>query len=289
MVKMMPNKSKLEAKPIHLYILLLLVIIIAEIAKIDVTIAPSALSHQFYESISSIPPESTVLFSIEYDFSSNIELDPMLEASVKQCMARNIKMIFISLTPEGPGIIHKVVEKNIKNASSEKKGLVYGKDYVNLGYITGGIVAVEAFLADFKATFPKDFYGHETYDMEILNKNKDVVNINSIIDFSSGFIDSIYIPVVYKEFVKSRDFKTKVLAGTTASIVANVYPFVQSKQIDAFLAGLKGAADYELLLKLPEKEQKAVKTMRVQVTIHILLIALIVLTNIIYFLGKRKK
>ncbi len=285
----MENKPKLEIKPIHLYILLLTVIVVAEIMKIDVTIAPSKLSHQFYEKISSIPPESTVLFSVEYDFSSNTELDPMLEASVKQCMARNIKMIFVSLTPEGPGIIHKVVEKNIKNGASGEKGLIYGKDYVNLGYITGGIIAVESFMADFQMTFPKDFYGHKTSEMEIITLNPDIMNVNSIIDFSSGFIDAIYIPVVYKEFVKGRGLTTKVLAGTTASIVANVYPFVQSKQIDAFLAGLKGAADYELLLKLPEKEHKAVKTMRVQVAVHVLLIALIVLTNVIFFLGKRKK
>ena len=43
-------------------------------------------------------------------------------------------------------------------------------------------VAVEAFLADFRTVFPRDFYGHKSADMEIFIMAQDIMSLNSIID-----------------------------------------------------------------------------------------------------------
>ena len=74
--------------------------------------------------------------------------------------------------------------------------------------------------------------------------------------------------------------------GTTAVSAPKYYAFVDAGQFVGLLGGMKGAAEYELLVG---KSGKAVKGMGAQSLVHLLIIGLVIVGNIGYFVSRRKK
>jgi len=68
--------------------------------------------------------------------------------------------------------------------------------------------------------------------------------------------------------------------------VPQFVPFVQSGQLDGLLAGLRGAAEYELLLQAPGR---ALAMMDAQSMGHLLIIAFILIGNAAYLVTKFTK
>lgn len=80
--------------------------------------------------------------------------------------------------------------------------------------------------------------------------------------------------------------KINLILGVAAVMAPGNTPYVQSKQVVAMLTGLKGAAEYELILESPGS---AAAAMDAQSIAHLLVIALIVLGNIGYYQGRKLK
>ena len=74
--------------------------------------------------------------------------------------------------------------------------------------------------------------------------------------------------------------------GVTAVSAPKYYAFVGSGQLVGLLGGMKGAAEYEILLN--EKDD-AVKGMSAQSLVHLLIIALVILGNLGFFLGSKRR
>jgi hypothetical protein len=77
--------------------------------------------------------------------------------------------------------------------------------------------------------------------------------------------------------------------GCTAVSAPRFYPLLQTGQINGLLGGLRGAAEYEILLG---KEGKALAGMDAQSAAHFLIIFLIVVCNGVYLFtsqGRRQR
>ena len=74
-----------------------------------------------------------------------------------------------------------------------------------------------------------------------------------------------------------------MIAGVTAIMTPDLYPFHQSGQVEGFLGGLVGAADYEYLTESPGE---AMAGMNVQSLGHLFILGLVLLGNIVYFYGR---
>ena len=74
--------------------------------------------------------------------------------------------------------------------------------------------------------------------------------------------------------------------GTTAVSAPKYYAFVGAGQFVGLLGGMKGAAEYEILVG---KKAKAVVGMGAQSLVHLLIIGFVILGNLGYFLGPRTK
>jgi hypothetical protein len=123
---------------------------------------------------------------------------------------------------------------------------VYGKDYVDLGYRAGGENAIAAFAQDMKRTFPVDLKGNRTSEMQVLAGIAGVKDVSMVISMAGGtpgpaeWIRQAYQP-----------YGTTVAGIVTTVMVPPNLAYVQSKQMIALLYGLRGAAEYELLIGRP--------------------------------------
>jgi len=69
-------------------------------------------------------------------------------------------------------------------------------------------------------------------------------------------------------------------------MATSFFPFLNSGQMVGMVAGLKGAAEYEKLIEIPGR---AARGMDAQSIAHLVMIGFIVLGNIAYFMGRRRK
>jgi hypothetical protein len=85
--------------------------------------------------------------------------------------------------------------------------------------------------------------------------------------------------------IVNAQFGVPMVCGTTAVSAPKYYAFVASGQFKGLLGGMKGAAEYEILVG---KKADAVTGMSAQSLVHLLIIFLVLLGNISFFIGRRK-
>jgi hypothetical protein len=76
-----------------------------------------------------------------------------------------------------------------------------------------------------------------------------------------------------------------VTGGGTAVTIPGLMPYVASGQLSGVLAGLRGAAEYEVRLGVPGR---ATAGMDAQSLSHVLIMLFVILGNVAYFYDKNK-
>jgi tetrahydromethanopterin S-methyltransferase subunit D len=85
--------------------------------------------------------------------------------------------------------------------------------------------------------------------------------------------------------IVNAQYRIKVGSGVTAVMAPKVFAYLNSGQMTGMLGGMKGAADYERLVKKPGTASKG---MAAQSLVHLFIILSVIVGNIIYFMEKKK-
>jgi len=228
-----------------------------------------------YDKIDSLPEGSHVLIAFDYDPASKEELQPMAVALLHHCFKNNIKVVGMTLNPGGTGLADSAITEVGKEYGKE-----YKEDYVFLGYKTGVELVMINMGENIYSAFPKDFSGSATADLPVLKDVQSLQDFDFVVDLASGSSIEAWIA-----FGKEK-YNFDLGAGCTAVIGPDMYPFLQSKQIEGLMSGLKGAAEYETLI---ERKSSAVAGMSPQSVVHVLVVLFVIFGNFLYFMTRRKK
>lgn len=228
-----------------------------------------------YNAIESLPPGSTVLISCDYDPTALAELYPMNIAFLKHLFKRNIKVIAIALWPVGATMAAKIFSEVAPEFNKK-----YGEDYVNLGFMTGGIIVIKSIGTSFSKTFPADYFKTTINQIPMMQGIENYGNVDLIIDLSAG---APGIPEWVQ--VAGDQFGKKIIGGCTAVSAPQLYPYYSSGQMCGLLGGLKGAAEYEFLLGYTGS---AIKGMDSQSIAHLVIIIFVIIGNITFFIQRKK-
>jgi hypothetical protein len=264
------------------WIFLLIGVVTVVFFKIPITLKMSISkpTRGYYEAIESVPAGATVHISADYGPSTAAEIYPMHVETLRSLLRRNVKVISTALFPEGVMMIDRASQEVLDDLRKEGITKVYGRDYVNLGYKAGNEVVMAKMGASIPETFPSDVKGTPVSQLEVMREINDYRNIALLIDFSSGS------PGIrqWLQQIQMR-YKVRVVAGVTAVMAPDLYSFYQTGQIEGFLGGLVGAAEYEALVHRPGR---AIAAMNIQSLNHFLIVALVLIGNFA-FLAQRKK
>jgi len=174
----------------------------------------------------------------------------------------------------------KMCEEIFSTIEAEGFAPVYGEDWVNVGYKSGGAISLKALGKDFRKVFTQDMNGTLIDDIPALQGIKNLQDFKYVISFSAG------VPGI-KEWVQvGHDmYKTPVSGGVTAVSAPSIMPYVnEQKQLTGLLGGMKAAAEYEALIKIPGS---ATQGMDAQSLAHLIIIILILIGNINYFYNRK--
>ncbi len=264
-----------------IFLLVALAVLIPFLFPLGLPIRPTPPVKQMFNAIDSIKPgDGPILIGADYDPSTMPELQPMLKAILRHCFAKNIPVLIVSMFPQGIGMAQAGLSDVLQEFPDKKAGV----DYVIFGYVPGVSAVMLKMGESIKSAFPEDAEGRSTADMPILKNVNTYDDIPYFVDLSGSSITQSWIM-----YANAR-YGQRMGVGTTAVSAAEYYTFLQTGQLIGMLGGLKGAAEYERLLKekgYSNARMEATIGMDAQSMVHILIIILIILGNIAYFVERK--
>ncbi len=144
---------------------------------------PTDLAYSTFNAIEDLKPGDKVLLSFDFDPASEGELGPMATAFTYHCAANELNMYFMALWPVGPQMIDNAIENVIKKDFPD---LVYGEDYVNLGFKSGGEGVIKVIVTDFLELFSTDAKGTPFNDIPMNKEISSVQDMDLVINISAG-------------------------------------------------------------------------------------------------------
>jgi len=258
-----------------IFVLIALSVAIPLVFKIGFPTKVTKEVERVYQEIERLDQGSPVLISFDHEASSLPEIKPMAEAILKHCFSRDLKVLGLALLAEGTAIGDEMM-KDV----AEEYGKEYGIDYVFLGFRPQYIAAILGMGEDIHRVFPEDYRGNSTDELAVMKELEDYEDIPLIISVADGDMPTYWI-----SFAGARYHK-KIAIAVTAVMATSFYPFLDSGQLAGLVGGLKGAAEYEVLIQKPGMGSKG---MDAQSIAHLMILFLVLLGNITYFVSKKKK
>lgn len=232
-----------------------------------------------FEMIESLPPNSRVLISYDYDPAGAPELQPHANSFVRHVFAKGHRIVFMGLWPQGQSLLNITVQRVLIPEFPDKKP---GVDYAILGYKAGNEGVLNVILTNLRKMFPTDVNSVPLSQIPIFDGIESVRDFDLAIPIGSGQ------PGV-KEWVLfiGDPGRVPIVGGAAAVSTPQLFPYYP-KQLKGLLGGVKGGAEYESELKrrYPQfgaVETPAMKMMGPQTLAHLVIMAFIILGNVAYF------
>ncbi len=233
----------------------------------------------YYQTIEALRPNQTILVAFDYAGGTRAELDPQTRATLLHLLQNKQHIIALSFVPEG-GAIAQDVLNGLNPANTQfAYPYSYGDTHINLGYRSSGDAALRSLADSPLQLAPSDFTGKPLSSWPLTKDWKSLSSIAVLIVFSDS-AEQVSRWVAQVE----RPTGKLMLAGVSALAGPEVKPFYDSKQIGGLLEGVRGAAEYEVLVPNPST---ATATQDAISYIVIALVAVIVL-GILFSLLRRR-
>jgi hypothetical protein len=234
----------------------------------------TAQTQAVFDAMEAVPEGSAIMIPFEIWPSTLPETEPIATAAVRHAFRRNLKIIALSnVGAGGPSIAERVLRKE-----GDAAGKTYGVDYVNLGYKANYLAVLSGMGTSIRSIYPTDHSGTPLEQLPIMDK------VDRYADIAFVFAIADNATLDYWVSISGAQFGAKIGAGVTAVMAPKMFAYIDAGQMVGLLGGMKGGAEYEKLLGLPDKSTRG---MGAQSLIHLIIIAFIVLGNLGYFLSRR--
>ena len=241
--------------------------------------------------------EKLIIVSSNYGGGTYAENRPQLTATLRHLMVRKLKFATFAFNdPQAEVQSHRVVDELVK-----EYGYVYGKDYVNFGFRPPDAITtiLKSMVQDVPGTLKTEFNGKLLSDagaLPVMQGIKKPDDISLIIEITGSQTHTAWIQYFQ---ASGKDYRTSpskesipMLFAPTGVMAPEAYPLLASGQLSGMLNGMKGAAEYETLLRdngLTKKTGFGVLAMSSQSLAHFLILLLIALGNYFFWQERRRK
>ncbi|MDA1012855.1 MAG: hypothetical protein O3A00_00210 [Planctomycetota bacterium] len=272
-----------------IFLLMLLSVAIPILTGVSFEEVPSKQAKDVFQEIENLKPGDKVLMAWDFGPETEGELGPMATAFCRQVCEKKAKLYFIAIVPLGPRMIDRTIENIIR---ADFPDLVYGEDYVNLGYKSGNEGVIKVIVTDLRGLYTTDARGT---NIDQITMCKDVENLQQmdLIVSVSGSYPGTKEWVQYA--VSPYPDKIKMVGGCTGVQAPLLYPYIPG-QLKGLLGAIKGAAEYEKLVvdeyigdSPHPKYLEGKRRMGPQLIAHLLMIGLIILGNVVFFCQRARE
>lgn len=258
----------------YYYLALIILLVTPIIRPIGLPILVTAPTKDFYQYVNNNIQENDKILiwgGMSVGFWPT-EYKPGVIAAVQHFFDIGAKIYWISDATEDPVICDQYVFPTIRKGSA-----VYGVNYVNLGYYSGGEMAMSAFAKDISSLVTQDYYRTPVNQLPMMREVSDANDFDFVIHIT-GSPPEWLLRQYNSAYGKDCGF-------ISISGMMGIYlPYYASGQLVGFINGLRGGAEYETLTGNPGIGLASTDTVS---TGHIFFSFLIVFTNVLYLIKRR--
>lgn len=287
-MKIIEALTKIDRR--YLYIILVVVVALPMFFPSVEKVRVMPPVEKLYNAINNIPEEKALIIDFDYAPQTAPELDPMGFALLRHVFKKKVKLIVISLYVQPLGLaqnaLTQVTEEYNSEAQTYEDSIIYGRDYVFLGWVPPPIIPILGMGESITNVYQVDYYGNRSDTLPLMKNIKNYNDVGLLISLSGGNPPKWWI-----QFAQSK-FGLPVGAGVTAVSASEFYPYLQTGQFSGLIIGMKGAAEYEEIIATElniERSRKASEALPSLTYAHLMIIAFIIIGNISYFITRRKK
>lgn len=198
---------------------------------------------QLYDAVEAAPagPDdgNIILLGLTFSPSSKAESGNQARAMLRHMMLAKKRFAIISVGEPQGAIIGTALVQDV----AKQYGYEYGKDWISFGFKLSTTAFYTGFPRDIPGAVIKDgIEGKPIADFPIMHGVKTIKDVPLFIDVSASNSVFSWVTMVQQRY------PLKIGYACTGVMAAEAYPFLDSGQITGMLPGLKGAADYELLV-----------------------------------------
>jgi len=287
-MKIIEILTNIDRRIIYLILLIAVVLPLIFPSVEKVRVMPPV--EKLYYAIDTISSEKAVIVDFDYEPQTAPELDPMGFAILRHVFKRRIKLLVLSLYVQPLGLaqnaLTQVIEEFNSVATTNADSIIYGRDYVFLGWVPPPIIPILGMGESITSVYTVDYYGNQTDTLPLMEEITNYNDVGLLVSLSGSDI-----PKYWVAYAQSR-FGLPVGAGITAVSASEFYPYLQTGQFSGMLVGMKGGAEYEEMVERTLKiksRRKASEALLSLTYAHLVMILFIVIGNIGYFAKRRKK
>ncbi len=287
-MKIIDLLTRLDRRIIYLILAVVVILPLVFPSAERVRVMPPV--QKLYEAIDQIPEDKALIIDFDYDPQTQPELEPMGFALLRHAFKRRIKVLVLSLYVQPLGLAKKALTQVLtefnQKATTHKDSIIYGRDYVFLGWQPPPIIPILGMGESITKVYQTDYYGNKTDTLPLMKKIKNYNDIGILVSLAGSAL-----PKSWVAYAQNR-FGVKVGAGVTAVSAADFYPYFQTGQFSGLMVGMKGGAEYEELverrlgLKARRRASEALPSLTYA---HLVMIIFIVIGNIGFFIQRRTK
>lgn len=264
----------------YLYVLLAIGAVVPMFTPLGLPVPTSREVRGLFDTIQSLGPKSTVLVAIDYDPQTVGENRPQATGILRHCFERKAKVLVTALSQNAPGMAQEMIE-SIAAEYGAKKDV----DWCYLGYQPYPAIVIMSIGQNFRIPFPQDFYGTPLDSIPLMRAKQNYDDIDLVVSVAAGWVAESWVT-----YAKER-YGCRVALAVTAVQAAQYYTFWNAHQIVGLMPGLKGAAEYQAMMKAAGMpySNAPLRGMDVQSIEHLLIIAFIVVGNIGFFAERARR
>ena len=261
-----------ENPHIVIYAILFLLTAIPLLRPLGLPISVSETTRKFFNVIDGIEEGDVIFFDINFGPGSWPENGPEAVATIKHIWSKGGKILFFSLSSDGPQMYLKMMGRVTPPAGYE-----YGVDWVYLGFLSGGETAMAAITTDTWSLVKSDYQGKSFESLPLMQQVRSAEDAKLLICNTSGALAWAWVRQWYEPY------KKPYLLLPIGIMVPSSAVYVEAGQIAALLPGSRGAAEYEILIGRPGEAITLTDTLSTQ---QVFLMIIIIIGNIIFLLEK---
>ena len=266
-----------------LMITALIVLVAAPFIKpIGLPVPITENTKMFYDRVESIKAGDVVVVDFNFAASNWGELGAGSVALLKQLIRKraqiNFKIIIMTTMEGGPFMLTRSVEQ-VGGWSKVNFG-EYGKDWVNLGFMAGGEPMIAAMATNFNSIYKNDERGTPVTQIPLMVEMKDANDIDLVIHFNMGADSDKY----RKQW--GVPYNKPVLQIVQGIQVPTMVMYIKADQVHGIIGSIRGAAEYELLLRMPGEAVISTDALSMG---HIIVFVAIILGNVSFHLAEKKR
>lgn len=244
-----------------IFLIVFLAVAIPLLLNLRIGGTPSPETRQAFANIDTLAPGSVVMISFDFEASALPEVSPLATAILNHCFNKGLHVIGVSLFAEGTALGAQMLRQAARRYDKQ-----YGSDYAYLGFRPQYQAAILSLGDSIVGEFPTDYYGDPTAPMPIFRNIANYDQVALVISVADGSM-----PTYWAEYAVAK-FGVHFEAALTATMATAYYPYLDSGQIKGLLVGLKGAAEYEQLLKIKGGGGRGLLALSVSQTVIVLVI-----------------